>query len=476
LLGLAAGDAVGTALEFRPPGSFTPIADMVGGGPFSLAPGQWTDDTSMALCLAESLVEKQGFDPVDQLERYVKWWREGYLSSTGKFFDIGKTTSEALERFERTHEAYCGSTDPRTAGNGSIMRLAPVPMFFARDPERAIEFAADSSRTTHGAPAAIHACRFLAALTVGALQGASKEALLSKHYCAGAERWNVDPLMPAIRKIAGGSYLRTDPPEIRGGGYVVESLEAALWAFRKSDSFRDGCLLAANLGDDADTTAAVYGQLAGAFYGEQGIPESWLEKLAMRETIVSLADRLGADRGGPAPLKRSYWVDPGKFLAGAYPGDLIREMTEEKLRWLLWAGIRCFVNLTTPHDCDFRGKALIPYRAAAEKVAAAIGIQIFYHRRPIMDVSVPTRDEMREILDVIDASIGGGQPVYVHCLGGIGRTGTVVGCWLVRHGRVSGEAAVEMIRALRKNEPQAHRESPETDEQRRFISEWKKGD
>ena len=151
LLGLAAGDAVGTALEFKQPGSFQPITDMIGGGPFHLAPGQWTDDTSMALCLAESLLVRQGFDGTDQLERYVRWWREGYLSSTGECFDIGNTTREALSRFVSARNPFSGSTDSTRAGNGSIMRLAPVPMYFLNDPKRAIEMAADSSRTTHGA-------------------------------------------------------------------------------------------------------------------------------------------------------------------------------------------------------------------------------------------------------------------------------------------------------------------------------------
>src|SRR5436309_15906657 len=109
LLGLACGDAVGTAVEFAPPGSFPPVEDMVGGGPFRLEAGEWTDDTAMALCLATSLLEKEGFDPVDQLQRYVRWWREGYLSSNGRCFDIGNTVRAALRRFEQTGEPYCGS-------------------------------------------------------------------------------------------------------------------------------------------------------------------------------------------------------------------------------------------------------------------------------------------------------------------------------------------------------------------------------
>ncbi len=292
LLGLAAGDALGTTLEFRQPGSFAPVEDIVGGGPFGLNPGEWTDDTSMALCLAESLIECRGFDPTDQLRRYVRWYRQGHLSSRGRCFDIGGTTSSALRQFEQTGEAYCGSADTYSAGNGSIMRLAPVPLFFAGDPREAVARAADSSRTTHGAVEAVNACRYLAALIVGALQGASKEELLSDHYAPAAGLWDEEPLAPRIAEIAAGSFRRREPPEIRGGGYVVHSLEAALWAFDRSSSFREGALLAVNLGDDADTTGAVFGQLAGAYHGEPGIPREWRDRLAMRELIASMAERL----------------------------------------------------------------------------------------------------------------------------------------------------------------------------------------
>jgi ADP-ribosyl-[dinitrogen reductase] hydrolase len=292
LLGLATGDSIGTTLEFNPPGSFTPIEDMLGGGPFRLAPGQWTDDTSMALCLAESLIECRGFDPIDQLERYVRWYRQGHLSSTGRCFDIGSTVREALLRFEETREPCCGSTDPMTAGNGSIMRLAPVPLFYARSPQEAIEQSGQSSRTTHGASAAVDACRYLGAVLAGAVNGMSKEELLSNRYSPIPGYWAANPLVPEIDEIAAGSFKRRQPPEIMGTGYVVRSLEAALWAFNHGASFREGCLLAVNLGNDADTTGAVYGQIAGAFYGEAGIPKSWRSKLSHRILIESFAEQL----------------------------------------------------------------------------------------------------------------------------------------------------------------------------------------
>ncbi len=292
MLGLAAGDALGTTLEFKAPGTFQPIDDIVGGGPFELKAGQWTDDTSMALCLAESLVERRGFDPVDQLDRYVRWYRDGHMSCIGWCFDIGNTTRCGIFDFMKTRAPYCGPTSPNTAGNGSIMRLAPVPLAFANRPAEAIERSGDSSRTTHGAPNCVDGCRYFGGLIVGAVEGRSKDELLSAGFSPVPDLWQQKPLAEAIATVAKGTFKIKAPPAIRGTGYVVSSLEAALWAFHESTDFRTGALLAVNLGDDADTTGAVYGQIAGAYYGEEGIPAEWRAKLAMRETIEGLADRL----------------------------------------------------------------------------------------------------------------------------------------------------------------------------------------
>jgi ADP-ribosylglycohydrolase len=294
LLGLASGDALGTAVEFSPPGSFKPLENIIGGGPFSLSAGEWTDDTSMALCLAESLIECVEFDPADQMRRYLRWRDEGYLSSNGRCFDCGNTVGAALKRFRTTGDPMAGSKEPNTAGNGSLMRLAPVPLFFHRNPDRAVEMAGESSRTTHGAPQAVDACRFYARLIILALAGKAKSEILS-----GSQNLR---LSPKVAKVAAGSYKAKRAPrggarsadEVRGTGYVVDSLEAALWAFHTTDDFRSGCLAAANLGDDADTTAAVYGQLAGAFYGEEGIPVEWLETIAQRDLIAGMADALAS--------------------------------------------------------------------------------------------------------------------------------------------------------------------------------------
>jgi len=284
LLGLACGDAVGTAVEFKPRGSFQPLTDMVGGGPFHLKPGQWTDDTSMALCLAESLLIKNGFDAVDQMGRYLNWWQWGYLSSTGDCFDIGNTVSQALTRYQHTADPYAGSTDPDSAGNGSLMRLAPVVLFYFPDTRLVQSFAADSSRTTHAAPEAIECCQLLAALIAKALEGATKTELRQQSLNTYSQ--------PRVAAIARGDYLGKSQDAIKGSGYSVQSLEAALWCFHHTDNFGAAILQAANLGDDADTTAAITGQLAGAYYGVRGIPNNWLEMLYEAEEIAATADRL----------------------------------------------------------------------------------------------------------------------------------------------------------------------------------------
>jgi ADP-ribosylglycohydrolase len=301
LLGLAAGDALGTTLEFRMPGNFEPLTDIVGGGPFNLKPGEWTDDTSMALCLAESLVTQREFDPIHQLETYCRWWRDGHLSVKGQCFDIGITTSSALVRFLGHRQPYPGSTDPHAAGNGSLMRLAPAPLAFAKNPTVAIYMAGQSSRTTHGADECVDACRYFAGLLLAAVSGLSKRDILNNDYEPAVKCWIENPLAAKVEEIARGSFKVKEPPTIRGSGYVIHTLEAALWAFHTTDNLRDGAIAVVNLGEDADTTGAVYGQIAGAYYGADGIPAEWRSKLAMRELIEQRAAELHAMAGFGEP-------------------------------------------------------------------------------------------------------------------------------------------------------------------------------
>jgi ADP-ribosyl-[dinitrogen reductase] hydrolase len=284
LLGLACGDAVGTTVEFEARGSFAPVTDMVGGGPFSLAAGQWTDDTSMALCLATSLVHRDGFDPVDQMNRYVNWWQWGYLSSTGECFDIGLTTAKALQRYQVSGDPYAGDTDPHSAGYGSLMRLAPVALHFLSDRAALRRNARLSSMTTHAAVEAVDACELFADLLARAIDGDAKASLWASPRDAH--------LSPTVRMAADPSLRDKTVDQIRSSGYCIDSLEAAMWCFARSSSFEATILTAANLGGDADTVAAIAGQLAGAHYGASAIPARWLERLAMRGEIERLAEAL----------------------------------------------------------------------------------------------------------------------------------------------------------------------------------------
>ncbi len=281
LLGLAVGDGIGTTLEFTARDSRPRLTDMVGGGPFKLAPGQWTDDTAMALALMDSLAANPLLDEADLMRRFVAWHETGEYSCTGTCFDIGNTVRAGLARFKQSGIAHAGSTDPRSAGNGSLMRLAPVAIRHWQDRSTLRDIAARQSRTTHGAPEAVDACVAFAEVLADAIAGYPRSQVL---------RVRDYPYAGRIGEIMAGSWRRKRRSEIDSSGYVAHSLEAALWCVGRTSSFNDAVLLAANLGGDADTTAAITGQLAGALYGVGGIPDKWLDKLAWRERIEAMTD------------------------------------------------------------------------------------------------------------------------------------------------------------------------------------------
>jgi ADP-ribosylglycohydrolase len=288
LYGLAVGDALGAAIEFRRPGSFDPVEGYRAGGPHGLAAGEWTDDTSMALALADS-IGKKGWDLNDQARRYVRWWREGDYSVNGRCFDIGNTVSAALCRLEMGQDARnSGDSSSNASGNGSIMRLAPVAIRFFHgtiDVEQLAKKASESSLPTHASPQCLSCCRYMAVLLAGLMAGEDRQQVLSPDWWALERLRQIEPLHPAVDEVARGSFRELQPPDIQGSGYAVKSLEAALWAMVDANDFGEAVLKAVNLGYDADTTGAVCGQLAGAFWGETGIPESWREELARRDLI-----------------------------------------------------------------------------------------------------------------------------------------------------------------------------------------------
>jgi ADP-ribosyl-[dinitrogen reductase] hydrolase len=255
LVGLAVGDALASATQFRRPGSFAPVGDLLGGGPFDLPRGAWSDDTAMALCLAESLLECRGFDRHDQLDRYRRWQRQGHLSATGECVGITVSAARVLA---------AGVADRQAAPDKEpLSRLGPAVMFYFADLQRVLTAAADATAVTCVAPGTLAVCGRLAAMLHAALAGRPKSAVLAVAQA------------PAFAECASGA-----------------ALETALGAFASTSNFRDGVLQLVNQGGDSDVHAAVYGQLAGACYGLSSIPAVWRNSLIRKELIREIADRL----------------------------------------------------------------------------------------------------------------------------------------------------------------------------------------
>jgi len=288
LMGLAVGDALAANTQFRKPGTFAPVGDLLGGGPFDLPRGAWSDDTAMALLLAESLAEREGFDAHDQVQRYARWQREGYGSATGQCVGITASVARSLATAQYKRQPFAGSHDPDQLDKEPLSRVPPAVMYFFADPAAAVARAAESARITAQAPMVLDCVRLLAAILHGALAGKDKAALLKP-----PRDWWVTPSTRAeVLAVYEGSYVHRDLSEISAGGHVVQALEAALWSFQRSANFREGALACANLGRDSDVVTAVYGAIAGAHFGVSSIPGVWRNSLMKQEAVIDAADRL----------------------------------------------------------------------------------------------------------------------------------------------------------------------------------------
>ena len=288
LLGLAVCDALAVNTQFRKPGSFAPVGDLLGGGSFDLPRGAWSDDTAMALLLAESLLERGDFDAHDQVSRYTRWQREGYGSATGQCVGISANVARALAAALYKRQPFAGSHDPEQLEKDPLSRVAPAVMFFFADAAASVARAAEAARITAQAPAVLDCVRLFAAMVRLALAGREKAVVLKPP----RESWTTASTRPEVLRIYDGSYAERMPPEITGGGTILHALEAALWAFYRGETFREGALLAANLGRDSDVVAAAYGQLAGAYHGVSAIPGIWRNSLMKQEVVIDTADRL----------------------------------------------------------------------------------------------------------------------------------------------------------------------------------------
>ena len=246
LIGLSVGDALGAAVEFMSPGSFAPVSGYRSGGPHGLKAGEWTDDTSMALALADSIATV-GWDLNDQASRYVEWWQTGKYSVNGRCFDIGITTRNALGKFVAKKNALTsGDRSDDARGNGSIMRLAPVPIRYAGlYPDKIEELsrlAGESSLPTHASDQCVSACRYLALVLAAFIHGEDRDEVLSPKWKPLQRLTDIKPLHPMIQEIAQGNFRQKQPPAIQGSGWVVKSLEASLWAFHDADTFEEAVL------------------------------------------------------------------------------------------------------------------------------------------------------------------------------------------------------------------------------------------
>ncbi len=301
ILGLCTGDALGVPVEFRSRAELRldPVTDMIGQGVHKQPPGTWSDDSALALCLAESLCS--GYNLADLSERFVRALYEGYWTPWGKMFDIGGTTKEAIHRLRKkpADPTTAGGRDEHSNGNGSLSRILPLAFTLdSLDPGERWLRVSQVSSLTHAHPRSILAC---ALYTEVALRLLAKPELQGAYLgtCAHARKsFAENPELHHYRRIISGELASAPESTIKSTGYVVDTLEAALWCLLTETSYEGTVLKAVNLGDDSDTIAAIAGGLAGILHGYAAIPTRWLDRLARRAEIEELGTRLFRSLGG----------------------------------------------------------------------------------------------------------------------------------------------------------------------------------
>ncbi|MHB1457325.1 MAG: ADP-ribosylglycohydrolase family protein [Armatimonadota bacterium] len=536
LLGGATGDALGAPIEFM---SVDKILSIYGrNGIEHYAPeygriGAITDDTQMTLFTLEGMMIAQstGQSPLNTVrDAYIRWLgtqgtvsRSSNISPTysGWLWDQKALHSNRvpggaclsslkshLSRMERGDFAISDAPINISKGCGGIMRMSPVG-FFDTD---CFSLGCDLARLTHGHPSGYLASGFLAHLIHELIQGADLiDAIESAKERLIQQPSHEEVLLAVDRAIscANGSDVTPEGLEQLGGGWVAEeALAISLLCALKAKDFAHGIRLAVNHGGDSDSTGAITGNILGAMWGRQSIPDEFLLDLELRSIIEQMASDVSnldipevrqgrysstsightpatSDKASiqwiqpdvtPVPFPRSYWVSQGTFLAGCYPGHPDALEAQQKLSSILKAGIKTIICLMEEAETDHNSKPFTQYETEFCRLADDQNIDVMCIRHPIRDNSAPSRATMSDVLDSIDTSIRNGSPVFVHCWGGYGRTGAVVGCWLARHGVAQGDKVLKMIKHLRRNEQTGHKPSPQTADQYSLVASWNRGE
>ncbi len=284
LIGGAVGDAFGVTNEHKVPQIIQQVTDIVGGGPFSLPAGWWSDDTAGMLCVVTSLITQRGFDAHDQARRLLRLWRDGYLSCGGRTYDLGNVNMMALYHYMMTNTPYTTITTDHAASTGSLIRVAPLGLFYAANPIALCEYTRDASRITHGAAASIQSCHIVTTLLARTVYCQDKATLFTQY-------WLGIPADSGVHQVLTGNYTKQHR-DVFQGSYVLDSLDMVLRGLQHYDDFASGMLALANTGGMQGAACTVYGQIAGALYGESSIPLHWRQKITRYHEIAWYADTL----------------------------------------------------------------------------------------------------------------------------------------------------------------------------------------
>lgn len=293
IIGLVVGDALGVPVEFKGRDTYN-VTDMIGYGTYNQPPGTWSDDSSMTLATLESIVRMGAIDAADIMNNFYEWLQNGKFTPHNEVFDVGGATRRAVVRYANgTDPAKCGGKTRMDNGNGALMRILPVAILAETDSHDKMVTVKSIAGLTHNHPISHIACFIYAFVVENLMNGADKRSALSNAIQVVGGLYGETEVWQEFRYVA--EIDKFDRDEIKSSGYVVDTLEAALWCFLNTTNYRDCVLLAVNLGEDTDTVAAVAGGLAGIYYdcgGENGVPDEWISQIARKDWIKGLCDEI----------------------------------------------------------------------------------------------------------------------------------------------------------------------------------------